>query len=127
MTILQTSSMGFVRRSVRKSDGMVRWEAPSITFEGLVDIAFMSVSLARLDEELRDLTGLEGRYQMSLEIAQPDLNEIVCARADQTLVQGEYLRVVQDGLKKLGLQLEPRTAPLELFVIDHLEKTPTEN
>jgi len=37
------------------------------------------------------------------------------------------LRVVQDGLNKLGLRLEPRKAPVELFVIDRLEKTPTEN
>ena len=27
----------------------------------------------------------------------------------------------------LGLKLEPRKAPIDLIVIDHLEKTPTEN
>jgi uncharacterized protein (TIGR03435 family) len=31
------------------------------------------------------------------------------------------------AVQKLGLKLEPRKAPLETIVIDHLEKTPTEN
>jgi uncharacterized protein (TIGR03435 family) len=31
------------------------------------------------------------------------------------------------ALQKLGLKLEPRKAPMETIVIDHLEKTPTEN
>jgi uncharacterized protein (TIGR03435 family) len=30
-------------------------------------------------------------------------------------------------VKKLGLKLEPRQAKVEQFVIDHVEKTPTEN
>ena len=34
---------------------------------------------------------------------------------------------MQDGLKKLGLQLETRKAPVDVIVIDHLEKTPTAN
>jgi uncharacterized protein (TIGR03435 family) len=32
-----------------------------------------------------------------------------------------------DSVKKLGLRLEPRKAPVEQVVIDHVEKTPTEN
>jgi uncharacterized protein (TIGR03435 family) len=31
------------------------------------------------------------------------------------------------ALQKLGLKLEPRKAPVETIVVDHLEKTPTEN
>jgi uncharacterized protein (TIGR03435 family) len=31
------------------------------------------------------------------------------------------------SVKKLGLKLEPRKAPVEQLVIDHLEKTPTED
>jgi uncharacterized protein (TIGR03435 family) len=30
-------------------------------------------------------------------------------------------------VKKLGLKLEPRQAKVEQLVIDHVEKTPTEN
>jgi uncharacterized protein (TIGR03435 family) len=30
-------------------------------------------------------------------------------------------------MKKVGLTLEPKKAPLEVLVIDQLQKTPTEN
>jgi uncharacterized protein (TIGR03435 family) len=30
-------------------------------------------------------------------------------------------------VQQLGLTLEPRKAPVDVIVIDHLEKTPTEN
>jgi len=31
------------------------------------------------------------------------------------------------AVKKLGLRLEPRKAPVEQIVVDHAEKAPTEN
>jgi uncharacterized protein (TIGR03435 family) len=31
------------------------------------------------------------------------------------------------ALQTVGLKLEPRKAPLDVLVIDHAEKTPTEN
>jgi uncharacterized protein (TIGR03435 family) len=128
MSIIQTPSMGFVWRSVRESDKMIRYEAPSITSEGLADLAVVSANLFGLGEEVRDMTGLKGRYQADLEISSAELNaEIRAHPSDFNAQQDSEFRVVQDGLKKLGLQLEPRKAPVELFVIDRLEKTPTEN
>jgi uncharacterized protein (TIGR03435 family) len=34
---------------------------------------------------------------------------------------------LSNALEKLGLKLESRTAPVEVLVIDHAEKTPSEN
>ena len=31
------------------------------------------------------------------------------------------------AIERAGLKLEPRKAPVETIVVDHLEKTPTEN
>jgi uncharacterized protein (TIGR03435 family) len=31
------------------------------------------------------------------------------------------------GLQQLGLKLDARKAPVDMIVIDHVEKTPTEN
>lgn len=134
MSIIESPSMGFVWRSVRKSDRMIRYEAPSITSEGLADLAVEAASL-ELGEEVQDMTGLKGRYQVILEISSADLNAEIMAQLGtfknsqdlQNARQDAQLRVVQDGLKKLGLQLEPRKAPVEMLVIDRLEKTPTEN
>jgi uncharacterized protein (TIGR03435 family) len=33
----------------------------------------------------------------------------------------------QNALQKAGLRLEPRKGPVETIVVDHLEKTPSEN
>ncbi len=81
------------------------------------------------------MTGLKGRYQANLDVSSDWGSAEITAQLGtfkngQDLLnaqQDAQFRVVQDGLKKLGLQLEPRKAPVELFVIDHLEKTPTEN
>jgi uncharacterized protein (TIGR03435 family) len=35
--------------------------------------------------------------------------------------------VVSASVEKLGLKLEPRKSPVESIVVDHLEKTPTDN
>jgi uncharacterized protein (TIGR03435 family) len=32
-----------------------------------------------------------------------------------------------DAIQKLGLKLEARKGPIEVIVIDHVEKTPTDN
>jgi uncharacterized protein (TIGR03435 family) len=32
-----------------------------------------------------------------------------------------------DAIQDLGLKLEPRKAPVEVLVVDHVNKTPTEN
>jgi uncharacterized protein (TIGR03435 family) len=37
------------------------------------------------------------------------------------------IAAVPDALKSLGLKLTPRKAPLDVLVIDSIEKSPTEN
>lgn len=133
MSIIQSPSMGFVWRSVRESDKMIRYEAPSISSEGLADLVVVAFASYALGEEVRDMTGLQGRYQVDFDISS-DNAEIMSQLGNfkngqdfQIAQQDAQFRKVQDGLKKLGLQLEPRKAPVEMFVIDHLEKTPTQN
>ena len=52
-------------------------------------------------------------------------------RKSETRVPGDrqsaLLKAARDGLKKFGLQLERRKAPVEVLVIDNLAKTPIEN
>jgi uncharacterized protein (TIGR03435 family) len=128
MSIIETPSMGFVLRSVRRPEGIIRFEAPSITFEGLADLAVMAMSLGPEDTMVRDMTGLKGRYQANLEVSSADIDsERMAHPGDPVVLRDAQLRAVQDGLKRLGLQLEPRKAPVEMVVIDHLEKTPTQN
>jgi uncharacterized protein (TIGR03435 family) len=86
------------------------------------------------------MTELKGEYQVALELSMADLMSAAraaglpggplpsagaasAADAASEPSAGSVFAAVQ----KLGLRMEPRKAPLETIVIDHLEKTPTEN
>jgi uncharacterized protein (TIGR03435 family) len=128
--VFQSSSMGFVRRSdTGGPGGIIHYEAPSISSEGLAALArFAGIGMDPA-VGIVDMTGLKGRYQVNLDVS---MTEVVAAivsapRNDPAFMQGVWLNMVEDGLKKLGLQLEPRKAPVETIVVDRLEKTPTPN
>jgi uncharacterized protein (TIGR03435 family) len=127
--VFQSSSMGFVRRSdTGGPGGIIHYEAPSITFEGLAALARFAGIGMDLGVGIVDMTGLKGRYQVNLDVSMTDLFAAIAAGPrDAATMQGAWLNMVQDGLKKLGLQLEPRKAPVETIVVDRLEKTPTGN
>lgn len=84
-----------------------------------------------------DMTGLKGKYDFVLEFSPEDFRAMMIRSA---LAAGVTLppRAVQfaaaasgDSLfaavENLGLKLDSRKAPVDVLVIDHVEKTPTEN
>jgi uncharacterized protein (TIGR03435 family) len=42
-------------------------------------------------------------------------------------MEARVVRAFNDGLRKLGLQLERRRGEVPTLIVDHVEKTPTEN
>ena len=124
--------------TVREIDGpnrIQRWEAPNTTFEGLADLLDR---VTPLSFPVIDMTGLKGRYRVVLEVS---LNDAIGARPAMTSAGGDpttlenarmdieqaVLKGFNDGLRKLGLKLERRKGPVATVVVDHVEKTPTEN
>jgi len=111
-----------------------RWEAPNTTLEGLAD---MLAQVGPLSLEVKDMTGLKGRYAVVLNIS---LNESFAAaavppesRGDRAALEAAVMdmetalvRSMNDELLKLGLELERRKGPVETLVVDHVEK-PSEN
>jgi uncharacterized protein (TIGR03435 family) len=94
--------------------------------------------LARFeDRPVVNMTGLTGRYDFDLEFTQEDYMAMLIrsAIAAGVTLPPEALRMLSgssgdsllNALEKLGLKLENRKAPLEVLVIDHIEKAPTEN
>ena len=67
-----------------------------------------------------DKTGLTGRYDYNLEYAGPP------GAATDNLADSapDFATAVKD---QLGLKLESQKGPVDLLVIDHIEKTPTAN
>jgi uncharacterized protein (TIGR03435 family) len=93
-----------------------------------------------------DMTGLTGAYEVAVDISMDDAMNV--ARASVTLLptgggggdggagkEGAAGANLADpsgssifaSIQNLGLKLDPRKLPLELLVIDHIEKTPTAN
>uniref|UniRef100_Q01YN7 TIGR03435 family protein n=1 Tax=Solibacter usitatus (strain Ellin6076) TaxID=234267 RepID=Q01YN7_SOLUE len=68
-----------------------------------------------------DLTGLKGRYDITVELAKyiPDRSSTEPMDPVSILTRG-----LQD---ELGLKIEPRKMPIDLVVVDHAEKLPVEN
>jgi uncharacterized protein (TIGR03435 family) len=104
-------------------------EEMTVTAEGEL-FHFRGALLSRLDEWLYqfvpylvvDETGLPGRYDFDLDVAKyQDLaTHGPGGRSDMTTG-------VNKALEPLGLKLELQRRPVEVLVIDHADKTPTEN
>ena len=121
--------------------GMMRMEFAKLSMPGLAEI------LARFaDRPVVDMTGLKGNYQVALELSMEEMKQVARAQASSMGIAlpgpggvGEGSRSPADAastptgtsvlgaVQQLGLRLEPRKSPVEMVVIDHIEKAPTEN
>jgi uncharacterized protein (TIGR03435 family) len=109
--------------------GTMHLEAPKMTLAALAEL------LSRFtDRPVVDMTEIKGNYQVALDLSMDDLRN--AARSAGVAVPG---LPASDGVsdpsggsmfnavQQLGLRLEPRKESIELIVIDHLEKMPSEN
>ena len=95
-------------------------------------------TLARfVDRPVVDMTELKGSYDFALEFTPEDFRAMMVRAAITAGVAlpPEAMRALEGvsgnslfaGIQSLGLKLEGRKAPLEVLVIDHAEKVPTDN
>lgn len=80
------------------------------------------------------MTGIEGNYDASFEISMAEMMNV--ARSASGDASAGLVAVAPDpgggstldeALQTMGLKLESRKANMEQFIVDHIEKTPTEN
>ena len=94
--------------------------------------------LTRLsDRPVIDGTGITGAYDLSLELTPEDFIGVQIRGGvnNGALIPAQALRLLDNAaadpftsaLQKSGLALESRKAPLEVLVIDSIQKTPTDN
>ena len=95
------------------SKGHARIYRPDMTIQFLA----MQIS-AQLAAPVNDLTGLEGKYEISVYWASDGLLE-TSPDAGPSLTEA-----LQD---QLGLRLESKKRPAEFLVVDHAERVPTDN
>ncbi len=113
----------------------------SVTFDGLrlvakkVAMPYLADSLARfVDRPVIDMTGLKGTYDCTLDYNLDDVRALILSSAPpgtplppRQADVGETGVSLMDSLAAVGLKMEPRKAPLDVLVIDRMEKTPTAN
>jgi uncharacterized protein (TIGR03435 family) len=120
--IMSNPRMGTVRETGDPYRGQ-RWEAPDISFGGLADLLD---KVTPLSLPVIDMTGIGGRYNLTLEVSLKDLRELA-GPGNAGDMEEIVLNAFNNGLLKLGLRLEHRKGPLETVFVDRVEKTPTEN
>jgi uncharacterized protein (TIGR03435 family) len=80
------------------------------------DMSLVAASLTEFDRPVVDQTGVKGTFNITLDFAPDEEHEAAGMPPLRTVLE-----------EKLGLKLEPRKLPIEMLVIDHIERKPTEN
>ncbi len=116
------------------ADGMMHMESSRVTMA-----AFSDTLSPFVDRPVIDRTELKGNYQIVLDLSMADMMKV--ARASGMLPPGAGAALagpadaasdpsgdsIFASVQALGLKLEPRKDSVDTIVVDHLEKTPTEN
>jgi uncharacterized protein (TIGR03435 family) len=103
-----------------------------------MQMTYVADMLARFeDRPVVDMTELKGKYDFTLTFTEEDYHAMMirAAIASGIALPPEAIQAMErasgdslfSALQAVGLKLESRKAPLDILVIDHMEKTPTEN
>jgi uncharacterized protein (TIGR03435 family) len=91
-----------------------------------IPIALIAAHLGEMgqfDRPILDRTGLRGTFDLVLEWG-PDSPSDSTTSPDRDATQTNVQEALQD---QLGLKLERQRAPVEVLLIDHIDREPTEN
>jgi uncharacterized protein (TIGR03435 family) len=124
---------GTIKQSISATG--VHMEMTKTSIKYLVDILTTLV-----DRPVLDMTDLKGNFQIALDLPMEDLMLLAQRQAAMLGIQmpgpppggngGDASTPggsVFSAMEKLGLKLDGRKAPVETILVDHLERTPTEN
>jgi uncharacterized protein (TIGR03435 family) len=129
------------RRGLRQRGGMMvqvdaagaHLKAPSATLELLADM------ISNFSERpVVDMTDIKGQYDFDLVFSPETLRRMPGAGRGPAVAMGggersaseappEPAASIYDSVQRYGLKMEPRKAPMDIIVVDHIEKEPTEN
>jgi uncharacterized protein (TIGR03435 family) len=105
----------------RTSSRIGQLDASKITMQKLADL------LARMTgQPVIDSTGLTGVFDFKLEWS-PDETQKLLPQGETAPAAGSGPSIFSALQDQLGLKLESRKGPVEVLVVDRIEKVPTEN
>jgi uncharacterized protein (TIGR03435 family) len=127
----------FGQANITMADGKIHIETPKMTMAALADTATTFAG-----RPVIDMTELKGNYQVALDLSVGEMLNVarnvglpVPPNAGGGGGGGVGLSDASDpggssifaSMQQLGLKLDARKAPMPFLVVDHFEKTPTEN
>jgi uncharacterized protein (TIGR03435 family) len=109
------------------NNGDSRSDSHNTHYEGrTVSMAKLAEFLSRnTDLPVLDMTGLKGSYDLTLDWS-PEPRQSGDGKDDAPVI-ADRPALPEALQEQLGLKLESRKAPIEILVVDHAEKVPTEN
>ncbi len=134
--VAQSAKTGPVKYSM-SPEGMMHYEYAKL------DMTSLAAALTQfLDKPVIDMTELKGKYQVALDFSMQDVinvgrkygaaipagaggGEAGKGPADAASDPGSS--AIFTAVQQLGLKLDSRKLPVEIIVVDHAEKMPTEN
>ena len=106
-------------------EGSMHMEARNLTATALAQLV-----ASFLGYPVVDLTDLTGTYDVPLDFSAEDLRtgaKVVGVTMPEDTGSSSSGSMISASLQQVGLRLESRKLPVDIIVIDHLEKTPTSN
>jgi uncharacterized protein (TIGR03435 family) len=101
----------------------MKGENGSFVFEGtsMPQFAEDLATLSQVDRPVLDRTGIPGVFDFNLKFGESN------DEMKRALIAGDGASIFTLIQEQLGLKLEARKGPVEMLVIDHVERVPTEN
>ena len=134
--VVRNAGSGMGPMKMTMNGTTMHMESPKMNME-----AFTAMLSRFVDRPIEDMTGLKGFYQVAIDISREEMMSAARAMGAGPMVAapgsgalGGAADAASDpggsifeSVQQLGLKLEPRKAPVDKIVIDHLERKPTEN
>ncbi len=133
---------GKIRASVARDGGTlpkIHLESSGTTMKTFAEM----LSVGVVERPVVDKTGLTGTYDVSVDLSAEDAMNVARASvsflpvggggggdartAPGSIASDPSGSSIFSSIQNLGLKLESRKLPLDMLVVDHLEKNPTEN
>jgi uncharacterized protein (TIGR03435 family) len=138
-----TMNMGergtFVQRMDMQAK-VIHIDADHLNMDGFADLLTRIMGIGGQAPQVVNMTGLTGSYQLSMELNLADLMAAARAQGGGGPEGGAGAAAIPEAsdpsgtgstvyaaVQKDGLKLEHRKAPVQQLIVDHVEKTPTDN
>lgn len=135
LALVKTSDSPKLKESPVASDDPGPSFGTTMTYTGIGKMQVKRASMTEFAQFLSssihrpvvDMTGMNGRYDLDPSFSNEDTRGTEIASLRGVPEPAESGTSIYTSIKEFGLKLEARRAPLDMIVVDRVNRTPTEN